>query len=266
MLETIKNFFAGQFVINLMNTLIFFLLGLFAIKIVVRLLTKFFDKNNKLDASIERILIAVVRAALLFILFLGCADHLGFSTTSVVTLAGSLGLAFSLAMQNSLSNVAGGLFILTSKPFVTGDFIVSGDVSGTVTNIGFIHTQLNTVDNQHIYVPNGTISAANITNYSREPRRRINLTIPVPYSCNLKEAKRIITEAVQKETRIESDPYIRTWDLSAHSVDIVVRAWCSSDVYWEVRSNILELIKFALDENGIAIPFNQLDVHLYDNK
>ena len=98
MLENIKNFFAGQLVVNLMNTLIFFLLGLFAIKIVVRLLTKFFDKSNKLDASIERILIAVVRAALLFILFLGCADNLGFSTTSVVTLAGSLGLAFSLAM------------------------------------------------------------------------------------------------------------------------------------------------------------------------
>lgn len=266
MLESIKNFFAGEFIINVLNTLIFFLIGLVCIKVVTTLLSKFFEKSDKLDASVERILLAVIRAALLFILFLGCADHLGFSTTSVVTLAGSLGLAFSLAMQNSLSNVAGGLFILTSKPFVTGDFIVSGDISGTVTNIGFIHTQLNTVDNQHIYVPNGTISSANITNYSREPRRRINLTIPVPYNCSLELAKRVITEAVQKETRIEPDPYIRTWDLNAHSVDIVVRAWCSTDVYWEVRSNILELIKCDLDANGIIIPFNQLDVHLYNNK
>ena len=264
MLETIKNFLTGQLVINVLSTLIFFVLGWFAIKIVVALLRKFFDRNDKLDTSVEKMLLTVVRFALLFVLLLGCADHLGFSTTSVITLAGSLGLAFSLAMQNSLANVAGGIFILTSKPFVTGDFIESGDVSGTVTNIGFIHTQLNTVNNQHIYVPNGTISAANIINYSRESRRRIDLTIPVPYDCSLEQAKKVITEAVSKETRIEADPFIRTWNLSAHSVDIMVRAWCSSDVYWDVRSNLLELIKFALDENGIAIPFNQLDVHVFN--
>ena len=262
MLQNIKNFLTGELLINLLTTVIFFVLGWFAIKIICALLRKFFDRNNKLDSSVEKMLLAVVRAALLFILFLGCADHLGFSTTSVITLAGSLGLAFSLAMQNSLANVAGGIFILTSKPFVTGDFIESGDVSGTVTSIGFIHTMLNTVNNQQIYVPNGTISAANIINYSREARRRVDLTIPVPYDCSLEKAKQVITDAVMKETRIEADPFIRTWNLSAHSVDIMVRAWCSSSDYWEVRSNLLEQIKFALDANGIAIPFNQLDVHI----
>ena len=262
MLQNIKNFLTGELLINLLTTVIFFVLGWFAIKIICALLRKFFDRNNKLDSSVEKMLLAVVRAALLFILFLGCADHLGFSTTSVITLAGSLGLAFSLAMQNSLANVAGGIFILTSKPFVTGDFIESGDVSGTVTSIGFIHTMLNTVNNQQIYVPNGTISAANIINYSREARRRVDLTIPVPYDCSLEKAKQDITDAVMKETRIEADPFIRTWNLSAHSVDIMVRAWCSSSDYWEVRSNLLEQIKFALDANGIAIPFNQLDVHI----
>lgn len=262
MLQNIQNFLTGELLINLLTTVIFFVLGWFAIKILCALLRKFFDRNNKLDSSVEKMLLAVVRGALLFVLFLGCADHLGFSTTSVITLAGSLGLAFSLAMQNSLANVAGGIFILTSKPFVTGDFIESGDVSGTVTSIGFIHTMLNTVNNQQIYVPNGTISAANIINYSREARRRVDLTIPVPYDCSLEKAKQVITDAVMKETRIEADPFIRTWNLSAHSVDIMVRAWCSSNDYWEVRSNLLEQIKFALDANGIAIPFNQLDVHI----
>ena len=262
MLQNIKNFLTGELVINLLTTAIFLVLGWFVIKIICALLRKFFDRNNKLDSSVEKMLLAVVRGALLFVLFLGCADHLGFSTTSVITLAGSLGLAFSLALQNSLANVAGGIFILTSKPFVTGDFIESGDVSGTVTSIGFIHTMLNTVNNQQIYVPNGTISAANIINYSRETRRRVDLTIPVPYDCSLEKAKQVITDAVMKETRIEADPFIRTWNLSAHSVDIMVRAWCSSNDYWEVRSNLLEQIKFALDANGIAIPFNQLDVHI----
>lgn len=266
MLETIKNFLTGQFVISILSTLIFFIIGWFAIKLITKVLRKFFAKNDKLDPSVEHILLTVVRAALLFVLVLGCADHLGFSTTSVITLAGSLGLAFSLAMQNSLANVAGGIFILTSKPFVTGDFIESGDVSGTVTSIGFIHTLINTVNNQQIYVPNGTISAANIINYSREARRRIELTIPVPYDCSLEKAKGVITDAVAKETRLEPDPFIRTWNLSAHCVDIVVRAWCASDVYWEVRSNLLELIKFALDENGITIPASQLDVHVHSAK
>ncbi len=262
MLKNIENFLTGELAINLLSTIIFFVLGWFAIKIVISLLRKFFDKNDKLDCSVEKMLLAVVRAALLFVLFLGCADHLGFSTTSVITLAGSLGLAFSLAMQSSLANVAGGIFILTSKPFTTGDYIVSGDISGTVVSIGFIHTQINTVDNQQIYVPNGTISAANIINLSREARRRVDLSIPVPYDCSLEKAKAVITDAVSKETRIEADPFIRTWNLNAHSVEIVVRAWCSADDYWEVRSNLLELIKFALDDNGIAIPFNQLDVHI----
>ena len=266
MLKTIQNFFAGQFVINLLSTLIFFVLGWFAIKLVIRLLNKFFAKNDKLDPSVENMLLTLVRAALLFVLVLGCADHLGFSTTSVITLAGSLGLAFSLAMQNSLANVAGGIFILTSKPFVTGDYIESADISGTVVSIGFIHTQINTVNNQQIYVPNGTISAANITNYSRETRRRIDLSIPIPYHCSLEKAKKVITDAVSKETRIEADPFIRTWNLSADSVEIVVRAWCASDDYWEIRSNLLELIKIALDDNGIILPHNQLDVHVHTDR
>lgn len=264
MLTAIKNFLTNQLAINLLSTVLFFLIGFCCIKVIVKLLSKFFARNDALDPSVEHMLLTIVRVALIFVLILGCADHLGFSTTSVITLAGSLGLAFSLAMQNSLANVAGGIFILTSKPFVTGDYIESGDISGTVISIGFIHTQINTVNNQQIYVPNGTLSAANIINYSREARRRVDLSIPVPYDCSLEKAKKVITDAVLKETRIEADPFIRTWNLSAHSVEIMVRAWCASDDYWEVRSNLLELIKFALDDNGIAIPFNQLDVHLYN--
>lgn len=266
MLDTIKNFLTGQLVLNILGTLVFFVLGWLAIKLLLKVLSKFFDRNDTLDPSVERMLLTIVRISLLFILVLGCADHLGFSTTSVITLVGSLGLAFSLAMQNSLSNVAGGIFILTSKPFVTGDFITSGDISGTVTNIGFIHTQINTLDNQQIYVPNGTISAANIINLSREARRRVDLSIPVPYDCSLEKAKLVIADAVARETRIEPDPFIRTWNLSASSVEIIVRAWCAADDYWEVRSNLLEQIKLALDENAITIPFNQLDVHIHNSK
>lgn len=264
-MDTIKAFFLalkGETLRNLLGALLFLLVGWILIKYLVKLVSRLMSRRNDLDASIQSMVCTILRGALLFLLLLCCADQLGLPTTSIITLVGTFGLAFSLALQSSLSNLAGGIFILTSKPFVTGDFITAGDVSGTVTKIGFIHTLLNTMDNRQIYVPNGTISGASIINFSRETRRQIELTIPVPYECSLQDAKSVIEAAVAKETRIEEDPFIRTWNLSASSVDILIRVWCPAPLYWEVRSALLEEIKNDLDSAGIAIPYNQLDVHV----
>ena len=111
-------------------------------------------------------------------------------------------------------------------------------------------------------MPNGSISGASIVNFSRETRRQIELTIPVPYECALQTAKAVIGQAVEQESRIEPDPFIRTWNLSASSVDILVRVWCPASLYWEVRSALLEAIKTGLDTAGISIPYDQLDVHV----
>ena len=254
---------------TLLAAVVIFLVGFFVIKWVCKLLNKLLARNEKLDPSIRGIGISAIRILLLFLLILTCADKLGLPTNSIITLLGTFGLAFSLAMQNSLSNLAGGLFILGSKPFETGDYIDVPGAEGTVSKVGFIHTILTTVDNKQIHVPNSTITGSIVTNYSQCETRRVDLTIPVSYECSLEQAKKVIEDVISKDERVLQEPaapFVRVWNLGGSAVDIMVRVWCKSGDYWELRSALLENIKITLDKEGINIPYSQLDVHLIDKK
>ena len=254
---------------SILAALVILLVGYVLVKWACKLLDKLLQRNGKLDASIRSILVNVVRILLLFLLLLTCADKLGLPTDSIITLLGTFGLAFSLAMQNSLSNLAGGLFILGSKPFETGHYISVPGAEGTVSQIGLIHTVLTTVDNKQIHVPNSTVTGSIVTNFSQCATRRIDLTIPVSYDCSLTQAKQVIDRVVGRDSRVlqqPEPPFIRVWNLGASSVDIMVRVWCDGADYWELRSWLLENIKNELDQEGIVIPYSQLDVHLIDKK
>lgn len=254
---------------TILAALVIFLAGYVLIKWVCKLLDRLLQRNEKLDPSLRGIAVNAGRILLLFLLLLTCADKLGLPTTSILTLLGTFGLAFSLAMQNSLSNLAGGLFILGSKPFETGHYISVPGAEGTVSQIGLIHTVLTTVDNKRIHVPNSTITGSIVTNFSQCATRRVDLTIPVSYDCSLEQAKQAIDRVVARDSRVLQQPdapFIRVWDLGASSVDIMVRVWCGSADYWELRSWLVENIKNELDREGIAIPYSQLDVHLIDKK
>lgn len=251
-----------QSVQTILVTLAIFLIGWFLIKYAVRLLNRVFARHQSLDPSVRSVALSSLRAVLVFFLILTCADRLGLPTTSLLTMVGALGLALSLALQSSLANLAGGIFILTTTPFVTGDFIEVAGQSGTVTKIGFIHTRLNTMDNKQVYIPNGTVSSSTVVNYSHENRRRLDFVIPVPYECSLKEARAIIEKVVASDDRIQDEPYIRTWELSSSAVNIMVRVWCAAENYFELRAALFENIKIGLDEAHISIPYDQLDVHI----
>ena len=254
---------------TILAALVIFLVGYAVIKWTAKLLDKLLTRNEKLDSSIRGILVNVVRLLLLFLLILTCADKLGLPTDSIITLLGTFGLAFSLAMQNSLSNLAGGLFILGSKPFETGDYVSVPGAEGTVSKVGFIHTTLTTVDNKQVHVPNSTVTGSIVTNYSQCETRRVDLTIPVSYDCSLEQAKKVIEGVIAKDSRVLDKPdvpFVRVWELGASSVDIMVRVWCKAADYWELRSWLLENIKTTLDKEGIVIPYSQLDVHLIDKK
>lgn len=254
---------------TILSAVVIFLVGYILIKWASKLLSKLLERNEKLDSSICTILVNVVRMLLLFLLLLTCADKLGLPTDSIITLLGTFGLAFSLAMQSSLSNLAGGLFILGSKPFETGDYVSVAGAEGTVSQIGFIHTALTTVDNKVIHVPNSTVTGSVVTNFSQCQVRRVDLTIPVSYECSLEKAKTVIEGVIARDSRVlqaPAAPFVRVWDLGASAVDIVVRVWCDGADYWELRSWLVENIKNELDREGIAIPYSQLDVHLIDKK
>ena len=253
---------------SILAALVILLVGYALVKWACKLLDKLLQRNEKLDASIRSILVNVIRILLLFLLLLTCADKLGLPTDSIITLLGTFGLAFSLAMQSSLSNLAGGLFILGSKPFETGDYVSVAGAEGTVTQIGFIHTALTTVDNKVIHVPNSTITGSVVTNFSSS-QRRVDLTIPVSYDCSLDQAKAVIEGVIARDSRVLQEPaapFVRVWDLGASAVDIAVRVWCDGNDYWELRSWLIENIKKELDKEGIAIPYSQLDVHVIDKK
>ena len=254
---------------TILSALLILAVGYLLIKWVCKLLDKLLTRNEKLDPSIRSISVTVARILLLFLLILTCADKLGLPTDSIITLLGTFGLAFSLAMQSSLSNLAGGLFILGSKPFETGDYIDVPGAEGTVSKVGFIHTILTTVDNKQIHVPNSTITGSIVTNYSQCETRRIDLTIPVSYNCSLEQAKQVIEDVIAGDSRVlqqPAAPFVRVWNLGGSAVDIMVRVWCNAGDYWELRSWLLENIKITLDKEGITIPYSQLDVHLIDKK
>ena len=254
---------------TILSAIVIFVVGYALIKWVAKLADKLLSRNNKLDPSIRSILVGACRILLLFLLLLTCADKLGLPTTSILTLLGTFGLAFSLAMQNGLSNLAGGLFILGSKPFETGNYISVPDAEGTVSKIGFIHTILTTVDNKQIHVPNSTITGSIVTNYSQCATRRIDLTIPVSYTCSTQQAKQVIEGVIARDDRVlqqPAAPFVRVWNLSASSVDIMVRVWCKSGDYWELRSWLLENIKDQLDQENIAIPYTQIQVTTLEKK
>lgn len=260
---------AGLNLPTILAAVVIFLIGYVLIKWAAKLLDKLLERNNKLDSSIRAIIVNVCRILLLFLLILTCADKLGLPTDSIITLLGTFGLAFSLAMQNSLSNLAGGLFILGSKPFETGDYVSVAGAEGTVSQIGFIHTALTTVDNKVIHVPNSTITGSVVTNFSQCATRRVDITIPVSYDCSLEQAKSVIEGVIAADSRVlrEPDaPFVRVWNLGASAVEIMVRVWCSGSDYWELRSSLLENIKNRLDKEGINIPYSQLDVHVIEKK
>ena len=253
---------------SILAALVILLVGYALVKWACKLLDKLLSRNGKLDASIRSILVNAIRILLLFLLLLTCADKLGLPTDSIITLLGTFGLAFSLAMQNSLSNLAGGLFILGSKPFETGDYVSVAGAEGTVTQIGFIHTALTTIDNKVIHVPNSTITGSVVTNFSSS-QRRVDLTIPVSYNCSLDQAKKVIENVIARDSRALQEPeapFVRVWNLGGSAVELMVRVWCDGNDYWELRSWLIENIKNELDREGISIPFSQLDVHVIDKK
>ena len=239
-------------------------LALVAIKYVGKLVARALEKSA-LDPSVKSLIVSVFRGLLYFVLVLILAQQLNIPVTSLVTLLGAFGLAVSLAMQNSLANLAGGIFILVTKPFATGDYIeVSGGESGTVDSIGFIYTIVKTVDNRRIYIPNGSISADKITNYSAEENRRLEMTFSVSYDCDAAAARTLIEETLMQDGRIMPDPppYVRVWNLGPSAVDILCRVWVKNAEYFEVRSDALVRVKGVLEAHGINIPYRQLDVYV----
>lgn len=266
---------------DLLNSLISWCLNT-GIKIVISLLIMFISfriinliarrvhnklkTNEKFDKTIVKTLTYVGKIGAKIIVVICLVGYLGIDTSGLTALVTSLGVCAGLAVNGALSNLAGGVIILFTRPFKVDDYIevVDGGISGTVEYIQIVCTKLRTPDNKVIYAPNGTLSNSNIINYSEKPTRRVDFEFAIAYENDFEKAKALIAAVCQSHGLILADPepMIRVSGHGESSVNIVARVWVNSDDYWTVKFDILEKVKTVFDENGISIPYNQLDVHV----
>ncbi len=253
------------FLIQVILTIIVLLVGSRIIKLLVRMLGKSLERGNA-EKGVITFLCSLLKYALYFVLVMIVLSQFGVTAGSVVAVLGSAGLTAGLALQGSLANFAGGVLILLLKPFVVGDYIVenSGKQEGTVSEISIFYTKLLTPDNKLILIPNGTLSNTIITNVTHMEKRRIDLLVGVAYDSDLANVKKILRQLVEEdEAVLKTEPIdVFVSELGDSSIQMGVRFWVGKDHYWETKWRLTEKIKNRFDENGVSIPFPQLDVQL----
>ena len=223
------------------------------------------DNKTKIDPGVAKFVRSLVLVVLWALLLFFIADFLGVPTASFVALLGSIGVTVGLALQGSLSNFAGGLIIMFLHPFKTGDYIkTASDIEGTVVEIGLFFTTLRMADNKIITIPNGNLSAGNIINYNVLPVRRLSTTVGIAYEADTARAIELLTALIKSRKPLVNPEkalvYVK--ELGDSSVVLGLHYWVKTDDYWDEAWSINQAIKDVLDQNGIAIPFNQLDVHV----
>jgi small conductance mechanosensitive channel len=238
-----------------------FFIGRKLIRWVVNLCDQALKRQN-VEVTVRRFFCNVVNA-LGYIGMIGILlQTVGLTATSLTAVIASAGVAVGLALQGSLSNFAGGVLILLLKPFVIGDYIVQGNTEGTVKEIGLVYTELLTVDNRLIVVPNGTLSDSSIINVSANPLRRLELTVGIGYASNLKKAKEILARLGETDPARDPEKEVNVFvsELADSSVNLGLHVWVASSEYWNAKWRLNENIKLAFDENGIEIPFKQIEI------
>lgn len=251
--------------IRIVLTIIVFFIGMQAIKIVRKLMKAWLTRINA-ETGVIQFLDSFVKAILYIILILCIASSFGLDAATIVTVLGSCGVALGLALQGSLSNLAGGVLILILKPFKVGDYIKEDNKGneGTVSEIQIFYTKLVTPDDKIIILPNGPLANSSLTNVTHSPTRRLTVKVGIAYSADLIKAKNILQDITNQQEGIRRDADVTIFvdDLADSSVVLGIHCFVNNEDYWAVRSTLLENIKLTFDKEGIAIPFPQLDVHM----
>ena len=233
---------------------------------ISRKIEKRADKG-KLDKTLAKTFAYIFKIGLKCLVAICLVGYVGIDTSGLAALVASLGVCAGLALNGALSNLAGGVLIILTRPFRVDDFIDAQGYSGTVEDIHITCTKLRTPDNKVVYVPNGALSSGTIVNYSEKDTRRVDFTFSIGYADDFEKAKTIVMNILASHELVLDDPapMVRVSEHGASSINLVARGWVKSGDYWTVNFDVIEAVKAAFDKEGIEIPFNQLDVHVKNN-
>ncbi len=263
---------AVSFGLKLLAAFVLYFVGAWAIRKIKVLIARIFEKREA-DAAISSFIQSIAGMALMILLIITIIGVVGIDTTSIAALLTGGGLAIGMALNGTVQNFAGGLMLITFKPFKAGDYIEALGYEGTVTELNIVSTKLTTVDNRCIIIPNGILSNGTINNFSQNNIRRLEWKISVEYGSSVEEAKKILTDIINSEDRIltvakdnaPADPIVALSSLSDSAIIFVMRAWVKKEEYWDVNFLTNEKIYKDLPANGIKFPFAQLDVHVHQD-
>ena len=221
-------------------------------------------EKSKLDKTLAKVLAYVFKIAMKIMVAICLVGYVGIDTTGIAALITSFGVCIGLAVNGAVSNLAGGVIIIFTRPFKVDDFIEAQGQSGVVEDIHITCTRIRTPDNKVIYLPNGPLSSGTIINYSEKDIRRVDFTFSISYKDDFEKAKKIITDICEAHELVLKDQpvFVRVGAHGASSIDIVARVWTNNGDYWTVNFDVIEAVKSAFDKEGIEIPFNQVDVHI----
>ena len=256
---------AFNFGLRVLLAVVFFLIGVNLIKFIRRIIKKSMKRANA-ELGVIQFADSFTKATLYVLLVTFLASSFGLDAASVVAVLGSAGVAIGLAVQGSLSNLAGGVLILALKPFKVGDYIREGysEKEGTVTEIQIFYTKLLTPDNQTVILPNGNLANNSLVNVTTQEARRMDISVGISYQADLKKAKEVLLQLLAQDEAVlkDRDMLVYVDSLADSCVKLGVRCWFKQEDFWKGKWRITENCKLCLDENGIEIAYNQLDVHL----
>lgn len=222
--------------------------------------------RSKLDEPLQKLLRGLFKGGLWFITAIIVLECLGIKVTSLVAVLSVVGLAFSLALQNFLSNVAGGMQLLASHPFAVGDYVDAGGCSGTVVEIGMFYTKLATPDNKLVQLPNSAIVSANIINFSAQPHRRVELTVSASYDAPTDQVTALLAKMAADHPLVLDDPEpaVHVNGYGDNAIDYIMRVWCANTDYWTVYFELMDGLKPLFDRAGVEMTYPHLNVHMVD--
>jgi len=256
----------SSFGISLFIALSILIIGRQVVKILIKVISTALERSNTED-TVRIFVTNLLNTLLMIVVFIAAINQLGIQTTSIIAVLGAAGLAIGLALQGSLSNFAAGILIVIYRPYKVGDYIQADNHLGTVDDIQIFSTVLKTPDNKLVIVPNGSIMNGSIVNFSNQDKRRVDIIASCSYEDDIDKVKSVLADILSRDDRIlnEPKPRIAVSELADSSVNFIVRPWVKNSDYIDVYYSLLEEIKKRFDQEGIAIPYPQTDVHIHNH-